>query len=134
LDFLILLNKITSNSDRNSVEKPRRKPIRKRIKSPFSENLRSTLAERSINLKSAAELAGTSPPVVHAWLNGGMPHDLGAVAKLAKALNCDFQWLVTGTRNDVPIQDRPLSEIFDIQDDPAFSGLFLLEAKRLKRR
>jgi transcriptional regulator with XRE-family HTH domain len=92
------------------------------------------MAERGINLKAAGELAGVSPAVAHAWLNGGMPHDLNAVAKLARALKCDFQWLLTGTRNEISAKDLPLSELFEIEDDPAFSGIFLLEAKRLRRR
>jgi transcriptional regulator with XRE-family HTH domain len=110
------------------------KPTRKRVTSAFAANLKQILKERGINLKTAAQLAGVTPAVVHAWENGGQPHDLNAVVKLSQALKCDFQWLVTGTTSKVDLKDMTLTELFDVQDDPAFSGLFLLEAKRLKRR
>jgi transcriptional regulator with XRE-family HTH domain len=124
------------STDNESMEKNRSKskPIRRRVESSFAKNLKTVMDERGINLKGAAELAGVSPSVVHAWLQGGSPADLGAVAKLANALKCDFQWLLTGTRSTVGVRELPLSELFDIQDDPTFSGLFLVEAKRLKKR
>ena len=112
----------------------KRKPTRKRVESAFAANLKQILKERGINLKTAAQLAGVTSAVVHAWVNGGQPHDLNAVARISQALRCDFQWLLTGTNSKVNLKDLSLTELFDVQDDPAFSGLFLLEAKRLKRR
>jgi transcriptional regulator with XRE-family HTH domain len=112
----------------------KRKPIRKRVESAFATNLKNLLKERGLNLKTASHLAGVNPAVIHAWVNGGQPHDLNAVAKLAEALKTDFQWLLTGMNSKLELKNLALTELFDVQDDPTFSGIFLLEAKRLKRR
>ncbi|MGK5087855.1 helix-turn-helix transcriptional regulator [Bdellovibrionota bacterium FG-2] len=124
------------NSETKDVEKSKskRKPLRQRVASPFANNLKSVMAERGINLKSAADLAGVSPPVVHAWLQGGAPADFLAVAKLAKALGTDFQWLLTGGHAEANAARLPLNEIFNIQNEPAFNGIFMIEAKRLQRK
>ncbi len=110
------------------------KPGRHRLKTPFASNLKAVLEEREISSSAAAEICGVSKTAVHAWLNGGAPQDLDAVAKLCNALKVDFQWLLTGSRSQGNLKGAPLSELFEIHDDPAFSGLFMIEAKRLKRR
>lgn len=112
----------------------KKKPARKRISSPFSENLQQVLKEKSLSQRKAAEIAGVNSATISQWLTGSMPHDHLAVLKLCNTLKVDFQWMMTGTIAERKSKDISLSELFDIQDAPDFSGLFLIEAKRLKRR
>lgn len=110
------------------------KPKRKRLVSPFSANLQKILAERGISIRGAAEICGVNQAVIHAWTNGAQPHDSLAVLKLCTALKCDFQWLLTGSHAETKVREMALQEIFETENDPAFSGIFQIEAKRLKRR
>ena len=118
-------------SEMTDVTQIKQKPKRKKTDSPFSKNLTAILKERSISQKQAANLMGVAISVVHDWMNGTYPNDPSALLKLCKALNCDFQWLLTGIQSQ-PKTKANLTEVFDIHDDPAFSGIFMIEAKRLK--
>lgn len=110
------------------------KPIRKRAESPFSKNLKRILADRGISQKVAAELAGVSQSTIVDWTAGSNPTDPLAVQKLCRALKCEFEWLLTGEVSKLEIKGLSLAELFEVQDEPAFSGLFQIEAKRLKRK
>ena len=110
------------------------KPKRKRVSSPFAGNLKKVLDERGISIRSAAQICGVNQASVHSWLNGTQPHDVNCLLKLCKAVKCDFQWLLTGTHGQAKVQEMALQEIFETENDPAFSGIFQIEAKRLKRR
>ncbi len=114
--------------------KPRNKPIRTKANSPFSKNLKAILEERGISQKSAAELAGVTPTTLNDWLGGTQPSDAIAVQRLCRALKCDFEWILTGQKSRLEGKDLSLAEIFDVQDEPSFSGIFKIEAKRLKKR
>lgn len=107
---------------------------KKKVESPFGKNLKAVMTERSLSVRSVAELAGVSHSVVQDWLAGTVPHDHQAVAKMTDALKVDFMWILTGIHSRTDVKGMSLSEIFDVQPDPAFSGIFVLEAKRLKRR
>ena len=115
------------------VKKQKKKPIRKRVDSPFGSNLKAVLKERGITQRGAAEVMGISVAVVHDWLQGAYPNDPNAVLKFCKAIGCDFQWLLTGERS-LSSKASPISEVFETQDEPSFSGIFMIEAKRLKKR
>lgn len=112
-----------------------KKPIRKRVESPLAKNLKAILEERGISQRTAAEIAGVNSATVNQWLSGSQPNDPMAVLRLCKGHKCDFQWLLTGSS---PERSNPseigLTELFDIQNEPDFSGIFMIEAKRLKRR
>ena len=112
----------------------RGRPTRKRVESPFAANLKQKMIECRFNYRGIAKMAGVSPSVIHAWVNGGQPHDFNAVARLAHGLKCDFQWLLTGSTSQLELKTLSLTELFDIKDEPALSGIFLIEAKRLRRR
>ena len=112
----------------------KKKPARKRVSSPFAKNLKSILDERGLNQKSAAAIAEVAPATIADWLSGSMPNDPIAVQRLCKALNCSFEWLLTGTEHTVDKQSIALSELFDFEIDPTFSGIFEISAKRLRRR
>lgn len=113
--------------------KPRNKPIRTKSSSPFAKNLKA-LAERGISQKSASELAGVTPATLNDWLGGTQPSDPIAVQRLCRALKADFEWLLTGEKSRVEPRELSLAEVFDVQDDATFSGIFQIEAKRLKRK
>ena len=110
------------------------KPARKKIESPFAGNLKRLMHDRGLSAKAVAELAEVSPSVVQDWLSGSVPHNLNSVAKLSNAIKSDFQWLLTGEHGKVNVKEMSLSELFEIEPDPSFSGIFMLEAKRLKKR
>lgn len=82
-----------------------------------------------MTLRQAAKLIGVNQSVIFSWCEGGMPHDLSAVLKLAKALNCSFSWLLTGEHENV--QGLDLAQFFDIEKEPLFSGYLKVEASRL---
>lgn len=118
----------TDNFDMES--KTKKRPRRDR-NSPLAANLKLILAERGLSQKQAASLMDISLSVLHDWLQGTSPNDPMPILKLCQALSCDFQWMLTGIRS-VPAATDNLHELFDIQDDPAFSRIFKVEAKRLK--
>ena len=116
------------------TSKKKRTP-RKPVTSPFKKNLQGLMKEKGLTAKRVAELSGVSPTVVQNWLTGSVPHNFLAVASLSTALGVDFQWLLTGIHGAAPtLNALSLSELFEIETDPSFSGLFMLEAKRLKRK
>lgn len=105
-----------------------------KIQSPFSENLRKVSEERQLSQRAIAEIAGIPLSTLNTWLNGAIPTDHMAVLKLCKALSLDYQWLMTGEVSNSRVGDLRLDQIFSIEDDASFSGIFQIEAKRLKRR
>ena len=107
---------------------------RRRIESPFGRILKAILAEQGITYRQAASFAGVPNSVLHAWITGGAPQDLLAVARLAKVLRCDFQMLLTGVPSEGSVPSNSLAQIFEINPDEELSGIFLVEAKRLKWR
>ena len=108
--------------------------MRKKTECPFAQNLKTVLSDRGITQKAASELAGVTPTTLNDWLSGTQPSDPLAVQKLARALGCEFEWLLTGSSSSLDLAKLSLSELFDVVDEPSFSGLFQIEAKRLKRR
>lgn len=112
-----------------------KKALRKKVESVFAKNLKTILNERGISQRAAAAIADVGTSTVNDWLAGVNPNDLQAVHKLAKGLQVDFAWLVLGIVPErIKTNEMALNEIFEIEIEPNLSGLFLLEAKRLKRR
>ena len=107
----------------------------RRPKAPqvFSKNFRRLLEEKKISVTRAASIIGTSKSVVSGWQAGAMPNDPSGLLKLCQELGADFQYLMTGVPSSAIPASR-LGEIFEIEDSPEYSGVFLLEAKRLKWR
>lgn len=97
----------------------------------FSKNLKKLLAENKMTLKQAAEIVGTSTSVISGWTNGATPASPEAVLKLTEALKADYQYIMTGKHSNI-IPATRVGEIFDVEESAEFSGLFLIEAKRLK--
>lgn len=107
---------------------------KKTEKSIFSKNLAKVLKERKLTQRAIAEIAGVNPSVVNEWLNGNTPNSMDAVLRISESLNVDFQWLLTGENSRTNLKDISLSELFEMEDEPSFSGVFQIEMKRLKRK
>jgi transcriptional regulator with XRE-family HTH domain len=114
--------------------KTKRKPIRTRVATPFASNLKAIMSERGLNIKMLSEIAGVNHSVVMNWLNGGVPANLMAVQRLSRALKLNFEALLTGSSTEISPKEISLSQIFNEQIEPAFSGVFKIEAKRLTRK
>lgn len=110
------------------------KKTEKTDQSVFSQNLNKLLKDRGISQRAAAELAGVNPSVVNDWCNGAVPRDLKAVSKLCKALSTDFEWILTGEASEQRKYDPKLEDFFEVEKDSSFSGIFQIEAKKLKRK
>lgn len=110
------------------------KPARKKHQSPFAKNLKAILAERNISQKIAAQMAGTTTSTVNDWIAGSQPADLISVQKLARSLNVDFEFLLTGSQSRIHAHNLSMTELFDSEPDPSFSGIFEITAKRLRRK
>lgn len=108
--------------------------MKKKIESPFAKNLAQVLKDKGLSQKAAAEIAGVAPSVISDWLSGAIPQDLNALMKICQALSCDFQFLLTGVHSRPDIKDITLAEIFDLEDEPSFEGVFQISMKRLKRK
>jgi transcriptional regulator with XRE-family HTH domain len=103
-------------------------------KSIFAKNLEKLLKERGLTQKSLASIAGVSPSTMNEYLNGNQPQNMSAVLKICESLQVDFQWLLTGENSRSNLKDISLAELFDMADEPDFSGIFQIELKRLKRK
>jgi transcriptional regulator with XRE-family HTH domain len=113
----------------------KQKPTRKKIESPFARNLDAILKERNIAQKTAAAMAEVTSATMSDWCSGNsLPHDLMKVEKLCRALGCDFQWLLTGVHSRTDLQTISMSELFESEEDPMFSGVFEISARRLRRK
>lgn len=113
---------------------PKRRPVRSKTATPFAANLKKLLADRQLSIRTMADIAGVKPSTLQNWLSGENPADILAVQKLARALQLDFEALLTGTSTKFDPQNVDLSQIFTEQPEPSFSGLFKIEAKRLVKK
>jgi transcriptional regulator with XRE-family HTH domain len=92
------------------------------------------MQERSLSQRAVAEMCGVQVSVVNGWTAGALPADPQAVLRLCKALGLDFQQMLTGEFSNFAPKDLKMEDLFETQTEPAFSGLFQIEAKRLRRR
>jgi len=109
-----------------------KKPSKSKIETPFGENLRQLMAERGMTAKVISEIAEVAPSVIADWLSGGTPSNPMAVQKICRALKCDFEWILTGVSTKAAKDSVSLAELFE--EETAFSGIYRIEAVRLKRR
>ena len=107
---------------------------RTRVESPLSANLRSVMEEHHLSVRKAAALCGVTASVFHSWLKGSYPADATKLLNLAKETNTDFQFLLTGVSSGKDFQNTDLRDLFNIESEPTLEGVFLITAKRLKRK
>ena len=111
-------------------KKSDKKPIRKRVNSPFAVNLESVMNSRGLSFRAVAEICGVNPAVVHAWVNGAQPQNLQSILNFCVATSIDFQWLLTGVEKE-KFAKPSMEDFFSIQLDPILTGMFQVEVKRL---
>lgn len=98
---------------------------------PFKKILKQVMTDRELTIKVVGEMAGVSTSVAQSWLDGSVPHDLQAVARLAKALNMSFKGLLLGEPESAH-QRLTAAELFEEQD--FFDGICKISIKRLVPR
>ncbi len=96
---------------------------------PFAKVLKGIMNERGLTVRAIAEMAGVSSSVAQNWLSLAAPHDLQAVAKLAKALKIEFRELLLGEPEEFTGKPGDLKNIFDEQD--LFEGICKVKIQRL---
>lgn len=114
----------------------KRKAAKKRIESPFSRNLKMILEERGISQKAAAAIAEVTPATINDWIHNtsSTPQNHLAIQRLCRALNFDFEWVLTGSQSRVDLKDISMAELFESEPDPMFNGVFQISATRLRRK
>ncbi len=98
-------------------------------KLPFARILEKVMKERGLSVGAIAEMAGVSRSVVQSWTANANPHDLQAVAKLAKALNIGFKELLLGEPESRDFENLTLSDLFSEQE--LFEGICRIKIERL---
>lgn len=97
---------------------------------PFAQNLKRIMDERNLTVRAVAAMAEVKgPSIVMSWLSSANPHDLKAVAKLAKALNVGFKELLLGEVEGRGIEGLTASDLFDEQE--FFDGICRIKIQRL---
>ena len=92
------------------------------------------MSEKGLSSRDVCRITGgTSPSVVSQWLSGSQPSDPSVVLALAQATGEDFQYLITGVRS-TPMSGLRIEDLFNMERDADFSGVFLIEAKRLRMK
>lgn len=87
------------------------------------------MTERGLSIGAIAEMAGVSRSVVQSWTSQANPHDLQAVARLAKALNIGFKELLLGEIEERDVGVLSVKDLFDEQD--FFDGICTIKVQRL---
>lgn len=133
MNLFMILFSLTNNekSKRRNYTTMKKK---KGTKSIFAGNLEKLLKERKLTQKMLADIAGVSPSTMAEWLNGNQPQSMEAVLRICESLKIDFQFLLTGENSRTNLKDISLAEIFEMEDEPSFSGVFQIEMKRLTRK
>lgn len=98
-------------------------------KLPFAKILERVMNERDLSIGAIAEMAGVSRSVVQSWTSKANPHDLHAVAKLAKALDMGFKELLLGETEETSFSEISAKDLFDEQD--FFDGICRIKIQRL---
>lgn len=87
------------------------------------------MEERGLSVRALAEMASVSPSVVQSWLSKANPHDLRAVARLAKALNLSFKELLLGENEQVSVREATLVDVFE--EHEFFEGVCRVTIRKL---
>jgi hypothetical protein len=97
-----------------------------------SRNLQKVLEERDMSARAGAALADVPQSTFTSWVNGSsLPMDFLALQRFAKGAKVNFEWLCTG-KVETPKANN-VEELFEVDNgEPALSGLYLLEARRVR--
>ena len=97
-------------------------------KLPFASILKRVMGERELSVRAIAEMSGVGASVVQSWLSRANPHDLQAVARLAKALDMSFKELLLGEKDELSAA-ATAADIFDEKE--FFEGICKVSIQRL---
>jgi len=111
-------------------DKQKKHPKRKKLDSPFAKTLNKILKERGITLRAAAEMASVPLSTIADWTSGSSPSDLGAVARLAKALGVTFEYLCLGHEETIDKKTFTINDMFE--EVKAFDGIYRITATKLE--
>jgi transcriptional regulator with XRE-family HTH domain len=98
-------------------------------KLPFAKILKRIMDERGLSIGAIAEMAGVSRSVVQSWTAQANPHDLQAVARLAKALNLSFKELLLGESDQKTAESLTVGDMFEEKE--FFEGICKVSIQRL---
>lgn len=98
-------------------------------KLPFANILKKIMDERELSVRAIAEMSGVSPSVVQSWTSNANPHDLQAVARLAKALNLSFKELLLGESDQKTAEALTVGDMFEEKE--FFEGICKVSIQRL---
>ena len=101
--------------------------------SPLAKNLRKLLADKGINQRTAAKMAGVSVSTINDWTAGATPKNLSNVAVLAKQLGVSFEFLCLGTTPSKAAEDISTDELFE-EVGGSIEGIYRIVATKLVRR
>lgn len=90
------------------------------IRSAFSDRLRYAIEADGRTKTAIAEAIGVHPPALSRWLKGSPP-EMTHATKIAKVLNVNVQWLLTGEGEMVEIQAASNARILESVAD-IFTG------------
>jgi len=92
----------------------------------FGTRLRKIMDERRLTVREVAALAAINRSVVQSWISNANPHDLAAVARLAKGLNVGFKELLLGEP-----EDTALDALVVANQEILFDGIYHLSIKKI---
>lgn len=95
----------------------------------FGDRLRHMMNERGLTVREVAELADLNNSVIQSWISNAHPHNLAAVARLAKALQVGFKELLLGEPEDIQQNSE-----FILEENPYFDGICHLSIKKVISR
>lgn len=95
---------------------------------PFKDILKRIKTERNLSVRALAATAEVGESVVQSWINGAVPHDLKAVARLAKGLGLSFRELLLG---EVEPHTRSMGVGDLFQESDLFEGVCKISIKKL---
>jgi transcriptional regulator with XRE-family HTH domain len=95
----------------------------------FSENLKKLMADGKLSLDQICQISGVAKSVAHGWVNGVVPRDLQAVAKLSDALNMQFRELLLGEPELIDKRESPKAVLSEIDLFEQFCQLLIQRIK-----
>lgn len=98
---------------------------------PFKDILKRIKNERNLSVRALAAMAEVGESVAQSWLNGAVPHDLQAVARLAKGLGLSFRELLLG-EDETNVRAVNVTDLFEESD--LFEGICKVSIKKLTPR
>lgn len=98
---------------------------------PFAKILRNLMAEQSMSVRKAADIAGVGTSTIDNWRAGALPEDYSAVKRLARGLGVSLSFILTGEEESE--RSPTVTEVFD-DGGILFDGYAKINIQRLVPR